>query len=101
MASFTHPHGGEPGHALGQFAWGHFLAVGKGGKIYMADVLNGRRTDLAVSSVRRPPAKWPNMCLPGECSGTEWQVQAGPLEQACQEIKILLRLRNFAKSSPF
>jgi DNA-binding beta-propeller fold protein YncE len=33
---------GEPGHAPGQFAWGHFLAVGKDGKIYVADVLNWR-----------------------------------------------------------
>jgi DNA-binding beta-propeller fold protein YncE len=33
---------GEPGHAPGQFAWGHFLAVGKDGKIYAADVLNWR-----------------------------------------------------------
>ncbi len=33
---------GEPGHAPGQLAWGHFLAVGKDGKIYAADVLNWR-----------------------------------------------------------
>ena len=33
---------GEPGHAPGQFAWGHFLAVGKDKKIYVADVLNWR-----------------------------------------------------------
>ena len=33
---------GEPGHAPGQFAWGHFLAIGKDGKIYAADVLNWR-----------------------------------------------------------
>ena len=33
---------GEPGHAPGQFAWGHFLAIGKDGKIYGADVLNWR-----------------------------------------------------------
>lgn len=33
---------GEPGHAPGQFAWGHFMAVGKDGKIYAADVLNWR-----------------------------------------------------------
>lgn len=30
---------GEPGHAPGQLAWGHFMAVGKDGKIYVADVL--------------------------------------------------------------
>ena len=33
---------GEPGHAPGQFAWGHFLAIGKDGSIYAADVLNWR-----------------------------------------------------------
>jgi DNA-binding beta-propeller fold protein YncE len=33
---------GSPGHAPGQFAWGHFLAVGKDGRIYAADVLNWR-----------------------------------------------------------
>jgi DNA-binding beta-propeller fold protein YncE len=33
---------GEPGHSPGQFAWGHFLAVGNDGKIYVADVLNWR-----------------------------------------------------------
>jgi len=33
---------GEPGHASGQFAWAHFLAVGPDKKIYVADVLNWR-----------------------------------------------------------
>lgn len=33
---------GEPGHAPGQFAWGHFLAIGKDRTIYVADVLNWR-----------------------------------------------------------
>lgn len=33
---------GEPGHAPGQLAWGHFLAIGRDGKIYVADVLNWR-----------------------------------------------------------
>lgn len=33
---------GEPGHAPGQFAWGHFLALGNDRKIYVADVLNWR-----------------------------------------------------------
>ena len=33
---------GSPGHAPGQFAWGHFLAIGKDRKIYVADVLNWR-----------------------------------------------------------
>lgn len=32
----------EPGHAPGQLAWGHFLAIGKDGKIYATDVLNWR-----------------------------------------------------------
>lgn len=33
---------GEPGRAPGQIAWGHFLAIGKDGKIYAAEVLNWR-----------------------------------------------------------
>ena len=33
---------GEPGHAPGQFAWGHFLAVTPDRKILVADVLNWR-----------------------------------------------------------
>jgi DNA-binding beta-propeller fold protein YncE len=33
---------GEPGHAPGQFAWGHFLAVAPDHTIYVADVLNWR-----------------------------------------------------------
>jgi hypothetical protein len=33
---------GEPGHAPGQFAWGHFLAVAPDRTIYVADVLNWR-----------------------------------------------------------
>jgi len=33
---------GEPGHAPGQFAWGHFLAVGPDRTLYVADVLNWR-----------------------------------------------------------
>jgi tripartite motif-containing protein 71 len=33
---------GEPGQAPGRFAWGHFLAIGRDGKIYAADVLNWR-----------------------------------------------------------
>jgi len=32
----------EPGHAPGQLAWGHFLAIGQDKKIYAADVLNWR-----------------------------------------------------------
>jgi DNA-binding beta-propeller fold protein YncE len=33
---------GEPGHAPGQLAWGHFLAVSPDRKIFVADVLNWR-----------------------------------------------------------
>ena len=33
---------GEPGHAPGEFAWGHFIAIGKDKKIFVADVLNWR-----------------------------------------------------------
>jgi DNA-binding beta-propeller fold protein YncE len=33
---------GEPGRAPGQLAWGHFLAIGKDGRIYAAEVLNWR-----------------------------------------------------------
>ncbi|GAC1417882.1 MAG: hypothetical protein NVSMB53_16900 [Gemmatimonadaceae bacterium] len=33
---------GEPGHAPGQFAWAHFLALGPDRKMYVADVLNWR-----------------------------------------------------------
>jgi DNA-binding beta-propeller fold protein YncE len=33
---------GEPGHAPGQLAWGHFLAVGTDRTVYVADVLNWR-----------------------------------------------------------
>jgi DNA-binding beta-propeller fold protein YncE len=38
---------GEPGHAPGQFAWGHFLAMAKDRTIYVADVLNWRFQVLA------------------------------------------------------
>jgi streptogramin lyase len=42
------PHGkilgaiGSPGHEPGQFAWGHFLAIGADRKMFVADVLNWR-----------------------------------------------------------
>ena len=33
---------GAPGHAPGELAWGHFLAVGRDRTLYVADVLNWR-----------------------------------------------------------
>ena len=58
---------GEPGHAPGQFAWGHFLAVGKDRTIYVADVLNWRFQVL----VPRPRVQdWRNTFHQGGCSGT-------------------------------
>jgi DNA-binding beta-propeller fold protein YncE len=33
---------GSPGHLPGQLAWGHFLAFGSDGKLFVADVLNWR-----------------------------------------------------------
>ncbi|HZW95265.1 MAG TPA: peptidyl-alpha-hydroxyglycine alpha-amidating lyase family protein [Candidatus Eremiobacteraceae bacterium] len=33
---------GEPGHKPGQMAWAHFMAMGPGQSIYVADVLNWR-----------------------------------------------------------
>ena len=33
---------GEPGHAPGQFAWAHFLAIGPDKRLFVADVLNWR-----------------------------------------------------------
>lgn len=33
---------GEPGHAPGQFAWAHFLALDQDRRLYVADVLNWR-----------------------------------------------------------
>jgi hypothetical protein len=33
---------GSPGHDPGQFAWGHFLAIGADRKLFVADVLNWR-----------------------------------------------------------
>jgi peptidylamidoglycolate lyase len=58
---------GEPGHAPGQFAWGHFLAVAKDGKIYVADVLNWRFQVFVRAASTGQLAR---MCLPGGCSGT-------------------------------
>jgi DNA-binding beta-propeller fold protein YncE len=33
---------GSPGHEPGQFAWGHFMAIGADKRMYVADVLNWR-----------------------------------------------------------
>lgn len=33
---------GSPGHAPGEFAWGHFLGIGADRRLYVADVLNWR-----------------------------------------------------------
>lgn len=41
----------EPGRAPGQISWGHFMAVGKGGKIYVAEVLNWRVQVFAPTGV--------------------------------------------------
>jgi hypothetical protein len=49
---------GEPGHAPGRFAWGHFMAVGKKGKIYAADVLNWRFQVFVKTSARGKTAKY-------------------------------------------
>jgi len=49
---------GEPGHAPGQFAWGHFLAIGKDRKIYAADVLNWRFQVFVPTSSSRKMAKY-------------------------------------------
>jgi DNA-binding beta-propeller fold protein YncE len=40
---------GEPGHAQGQFAWAHFLAVGPDRKLYVAEILNWRAQVFAPS----------------------------------------------------
>jgi DNA-binding beta-propeller fold protein YncE len=44
---------GEPGHALGQFAWAHFLAFAADGRLFVADVLNWR-VDVFVPSNEHP-----------------------------------------------
>jgi len=49
---------GEPGHAPGRFAWGHFMAVGKEGTIYAADVLNWRFQVFVKTSARGKTAKY-------------------------------------------
>ena len=40
----------EPGRGPGQLAWGHFLAIGKDGKVYAAEVLNWRFEVFAPSA---------------------------------------------------
>jgi DNA-binding beta-propeller fold protein YncE len=49
---------GEPGHAPGQFAWGHFLAVAKDRTIYVADVLNWRFQVLVPTTSNARVAKY-------------------------------------------
>ena len=49
---------GEPGRAPGQLAWGHFLAVGKDGKIYAAEVLNWRFEVFTPSTSSRKMATY-------------------------------------------
>jgi DNA-binding beta-propeller fold protein YncE len=41
---------GEPGHAPGQFAWAHFLALDRDGRLFVADVLNWRAQVFAPTS---------------------------------------------------
>lgn len=47
---------GEPGHAPGQFAWAHFLAVGPNRNLYVADVLNWR-VDVFLPTGTAPSGK--------------------------------------------
>jgi DNA-binding beta-propeller fold protein YncE len=49
---------GSPGHAPGQFAWGHFLAVGKDRTLYVADVLNWRFQVLVPTAANGRLAKY-------------------------------------------
>jgi DNA-binding beta-propeller fold protein YncE len=44
---------GEPGHAPGQFAWAHFLAVGPNRNLYVADVLNWRADVFVLDDTER------------------------------------------------
>ncbi|WP_374344674.1 peptidyl-alpha-hydroxyglycine alpha-amidating lyase family protein [Phenylobacterium sp.] len=41
---------GRPGHGDGEFAWSHFMALGRDQKIYVADVLNWRFHVLAPTA---------------------------------------------------
>jgi hypothetical protein len=49
---------GDPGHSPGQLAWGHFLAMGKDGKIYAADVLTWRFQVFAPTAATGKMAKY-------------------------------------------
>jgi hypothetical protein len=49
---------GDPGHSPSQLAWGHFLAIGKDGKIYAADVLNWRFQVFAPTTATGKLAKY-------------------------------------------
>jgi DNA-binding beta-propeller fold protein YncE len=49
---------GEPGHAPGQFAWGHFLAIGRDRTLYVADVLNWRFQVFVPTAASRKMASY-------------------------------------------
>jgi hypothetical protein len=49
---------GDPGHSPSQLVCGHFLAIGKDGKIYAADVLNWRFQVFAPTTATGRVAKY-------------------------------------------
>jgi hypothetical protein len=57
------------------------LAIGRDGKIYVADVLNWRFQVYVPTGSRRCTY------LREECFGTAWQARGGPLERACQRTE--------------
>jgi hypothetical protein len=68
---------GEPGHAPGQFAWGHFLAIGKDRTIYVADVLNWRFQVLAPTQPSGKAARYvpPKRMLWDRVESTGWSTR--------------------------
>jgi hypothetical protein len=64
---------GKPGHTPGQLAWAHWLAIGSGRKLYVADVLNWR---FQVFIPRLQPGEWHPTCRHPECSQIQSQAQA-------------------------